>query len=162
MIGHWWVGLWNDVRDVVQACVACDQTKVAFSSVQPTLQPLPIKGLMYRWSIDLCGPFPKSKRGNTYIMIAVEHHSKWVETFPMKNKSAAETAYHFLNGVIARFGSCAEVVTDGGGEFQAEFDDILLRCLIDHRVTSAHHPQANGAAERMVKTIKTSEHGSVS
>ena len=59
-----------------------------------------------------------------------------------------------MHGVLARYGACAEVVTDGGGEFKDEFDELLVKAMIDHRVTSPNHPQANGAAERMVKTIK--------
>jgi hypothetical protein len=43
------------------------------------------------------------------------------------------------------------VLTDGGGEFQSEFDDLLLKCVIDNRVTSPHHPEANGASERFVR-----------
>ncbi|GAX86691.1 hypothetical protein CEUSTIGMA_g14098.t1 [Chlamydomonas eustigma] len=41
---------------------------------------------------------------------------------------------------------------------QKEFDDLLLRAMIDHRITSPHHPEtngANGASERFVKTVKT-------
>jgi hypothetical protein len=75
--------------------------------------------------------------------------------FPLKDKSSAEITYHFLHGVIARYGASAEVLTDGGGEFQSEFDDLLLKCMIDHRVTSPHHHEANGASERFVKTVKT-------
>ena len=73
-----------------------------------------------------------------------------------KDKTTLEAAYHFLNGIIARLGACAEVVTDGGGEFQAQFDELLLRTMLNHRVTAAHHPHAKGAAGRMVKTIKAS------
>ncbi|GAX74495.1 hypothetical protein CEUSTIGMA_g1944.t1 [Chlamydomonas eustigma] len=112
-------------------------------------------GLMYRWSLDTAGPFEPTSRGHTRVLVCVEHFSKFVEVFPLKDKSSAEIAYHFLHGVIARYGAPAEVLTDGGGEFQAEFDDLLLKCLIDHRVTSPHHPEANGASERFVKPVKT-------
>ena len=54
----------------------------------------------------------------------------------MKDKSSSEVAYHFLHGVLARYGACAEVVTDGGGEFKDDFDELLVKVMIDHRVTS--------------------------
>jgi hypothetical protein len=55
-----------------------------------------------------------------------------VEVFSLKDKSSAEITHHILHGVIARYGAPAEVLTDGGGEFQSEFDDLLLKCIIDH------------------------------
>jgi len=128
---------------------------VLFNSQSPVLHPLPIRGLMYRWNLDTAGPFQPTIRGHTRVLVCVEHFSKFVEVFPLKDKSSAEITYHFLHGVIARYGAPAEVLTDGGGEFQSEFDDLLLKCMIDHRVTSAHHPEANGASERFVKTVKT-------
>ena len=154
LLNYWWAGLWQDCRDAVKSCAACSQSKATFSSQQPVLHPLPIKGLFYRWHVDLAGPFIVTKQGNKYLMIAVEAFSKYVEVLPIKDKSAPEVAYHFLHGVLARYGACAEVVTDGGGEFKAEFDELLFKAMVDHRVTSAHHPQANEAAERMVKTVK--------
>ena len=63
-------------------------------------------------------------------------------------------AYAFMHNVLARFGSCAEVITDNGEEFSAEFDALLKECLIDHRHTSASHPPANGLAERAVQSVK--------
>ncbi|GAX85939.1 hypothetical protein CEUSTIGMA_g13355.t1, partial [Chlamydomonas eustigma] len=158
MLRYWWNGLWDDCSTVVKSCQACSCTKVSFNSQSPVLHPLPIRGLMYRWSLDTAGPFEPTSltsRGHTRVLVCVEHFSKFVEVFPLKDKSSAEIAYHFLHGVIARYGAPAEVLTDGGGEFQAEFDDLLLKCLIDHRVTSPHHPEANGASERFVKTVKT-------
>ena len=154
MLSYWWAGLYQDCRDVVRECAACSQSKVAFSSQQPVLNPLPVKGMFYRWGIDLAGPFPRSKFGHTYVMVCIESFTKYCEVFPLKDKSSAEVAYHFLHGVLARYGACAEVVTDGGGEFKDEFDELLVKAMVDHRVTSPNHPQANGLSERMVKTIK--------
>ncbi|GAX86312.1 hypothetical protein CEUSTIGMA_g13724.t1, partial [Chlamydomonas eustigma] len=153
-LSYWWFGLWQVCRKVVSSCHACAQTKTSFNAQSPVLNSLPLKGMMYRWNVDLCGPFPVTTRGHKYVMVAIEHFTKFVEVFPLKDKSAPEVAYNFLHGVIARYGACAEVVTDGGGEFQGEFENLLFRTMIDHRITSAHHPEANGSAERMVKTIK--------
>jgi hypothetical protein len=58
--------------------------------------------------------------------------------------------------VLSRYGSCAELVTDGGTEFKGEFQQCMVRNFIDHRTTSPNHPQADGLAERCVQTVKRS------
>ncbi len=47
----------------------------------------------------------------------------------------------------------ATVITDNGGELGGQFDELLQRCYIDHRLTSPHHPQSNGLTERFNETL---------
>ena len=74
-------------------------------------------------------------------MVAIEHFSKQIELYPLPSKHARFTTAAFRD-VIARYGAPAEVVTDQGTEFEEEFSSLLLQCFIDHRRTSANHPQA--------------------
>lgn len=152
---HWWHGLQADVAAVVRSCKECSRVHAAFGSAQPaTLHSLPVRGMFYRWGVDLCGPFTKTPRGHQYIMVAVEHYSKQIEAVPITDKRAATTAYAFAHQVLGRYGACAEVVHDNGTEWQGEFAQLLQDALIDSRSTSANHPAANGAAERSVQIVK--------
>jgi hypothetical protein len=80
-----------------------------------------VMGLHYRWSVDLCGPFPTSKAGNRYVMVMVEHYSKFVELAALPAKEARHTAAAFTSRVLGRYGAMAEVLTDQGSEWLAEF-----------------------------------------
>ncbi|KAJ9524832.1 hypothetical protein QJQ45_003035 [Haematococcus lacustris] len=151
---YWWRGLAADAQAVVARCTVCDRVKAAFNAKSPELHSLPIRALFYRWGVDLCGPFIPSRSGHKYIMVCIEHLSKWVEIIPIPNKEAVTTASAFAHHVLGRYGACAEVVTDGGTEFQGAFAELLQRALIDHRTTSANHPQSNGLSERCVQTVK--------
>jgi len=73
---------------------------------------------------------------------------------PTPTKEARDTSYAFLHHVLGKYAACAEVVTDQGTEYQGEFAELLADCFIEHRHTSAYHPQGNGLVERMVQTIK--------
>ena len=152
---YWWRGLDDDVSKCVKECEACARSsRATFSTQTGALQPLPIEGMSYRWGMDLCGPFDTTGHGNRFIMVAIEHFSKWVELIPLPNKEASSTAYAFLHNVIGRFGAMAEVVTDQGREFLGEFQQLMAQALVDHRMTSANHPQADGASERCVQWVK--------
>jgi len=152
--GYYWNGMEADVHRVLATCEACQQVAASFNHVPGELRPLPIMGLFYRWNCDLCGPFPESHSGNRYCMIMVEGMSKHVELVALPAKEPVHTARAFLASVISRFGACAEVVTDNGTEFDAEFHQLLEECFIDHRHTSPNHPQADGLAERTVQSCK--------
>jgi hypothetical protein len=87
-------------------------------------------------------------------MVMVEHFSKTLVLEPLPSKESKHTAYAFEHGVLGRFGACAEVITDQGSEFLGEFQAMLAKNFIDHRTTSANHPQADGLAERCVQIVK--------
>jgi hypothetical protein len=151
---HWWRGMRRTVNAVCRSCAHCGKANATFTSINKQLQPLPVMGLFYRWGVDLCGPFQASALGHKYIMIAIEHYSKHAEVIPITEAKSDTTARAFLQHVLSKFGACAEVVTDGGSEFKGRFTALLQDCYIDHRRTSAEHPQSNGLAERCVRTIK--------
>ena len=152
---YWWAGLYADVAMFVQACTICDRVKASFSAKSPVLHPLPIRGMFYRWSCDLAGPLPTTRlTGNRFIMVMIEHFSKWLELVPLTQKTARFTAAAFKDCVLSRYGAPAECLTDQGTEFRGEFQALLDEALIDHRRTSRDHPQADGLAERMVQTVK--------
>ncbi len=104
--------------------------------------------------MDLAGPFnPISESVNRCVMVIIEHITKMIDITPIPDKSASTTAQVFLEKVLCRYGSCAEVITYGGMEFAGDFDDLSQKNLIDHRKTAPNHPQADGLAERAVQTI---------
>ncbi|CAI5479775.1 unnamed protein product [Closterium sp. Yama58-4] len=118
------------------------------------LQSLPIRGLGYRWSLNLAEELPLSRKNKRYVLVMIEHVSKWVELRTLSSMSAELIAEAFTDQVLTRFGACGEVLTDQGTEFRGAFDQLLKKVGITHRRTSRYHPQANGLTERMVQTIK--------
>ncbi len=152
---YWWRGMKPVVKKVVSSCSQCDRANVSFTGLNPKLQSLPIRGLFYRWHVDLATKLPESKRGNTCIMIMIDAFSKLVEVVPMKSKSPEFTS-RAIRELFGRYGAPAQVVTDRGPEFQDEFADVLVQYMVDHTPTTAGNPQGNGQAERAVQVVKRS------
>ncbi len=132
-LGYWWYGMRKVVQLVVSRCKLCDMGNARGAPRAQQLHPLAVKCLFYRWGVDLAGPFspttPLVEGGDsfTFILVAIEHFSKHVELVPLCGKTAAEVAQVVLSHVIARFGAPAEILTDRGTEFEAEFDALLGR-----------------------------------
>jgi hypothetical protein len=104
------------------------------------LSPFPIHDMFYCWSCDLAGKLPQTPRGNVYIMIMIEHFSKWVKLVALPDKSSHNTNQAFLQLVLSRFRACAECLIDQRLKFRGEFQDLLYHALIDHRRISRDHP----------------------
>ena len=73
---------------------------------------------------------------------------------------SAETAAHFLaHEVLPAYQHAGHrlkaVLTDGGPEFKADFDDRCAALHIQHRRTRPRHPWTNGFVERLQGTILT-------
>ena len=91
-----------------------------------------------------------------HVIVLIDYFSKWSEMKPTKDKSAPTIA-QFLYEVMSRHG-CLEIrINDQGREFVNEVCKRLHDLTgVEQRVTSAHHPQANGLVERQNRTIKNS------
>ena len=48
---------------VVKSCMSCARVKAGFRELGKELQPLPIRGLGYRWGVDFAGPLEKTATG---------------------------------------------------------------------------------------------------
>ncbi len=58
------------------------------------------------------GPLPLTIRHNKYVLVMVEHFSKWIELLPSPDKSNEGVAYTFFDKVLNHFGAPAEVLID--------------------------------------------------
>jgi len=77
-----------------------------------------------------------SARGNVYILVIIDHASKWVEAVATRDKTSATVERVFLERIIARFRGCEQVLTDNGREFQGEFEVLLNELGVRHRRNS--------------------------
>jgi hypothetical protein len=144
----------QQVQALVAQCVVCDYVRASFNAPMPHLQPLPIMGLGYRWSLDFAGPLLVTPRYNKYVLVMIKHFSKWIELVALPDKFSEGAAYSCLDRVLSRFGAPTEVLIDQGREFLGEFQTLCEQAMIDHRTTSRDHPETDGLAKCMVQTVK--------
>jgi hypothetical protein len=104
-IHYWWRGMQQQVQALVARCVVCDRVRASFNAPMPYLQPLPIMGLGCRWSLDFAGPLPVTPRHNKYVLVMIEHFSKWIELVALPDKFNEGAAYSFLDRVLGHFGA---------------------------------------------------------
>ncbi|KAL4324064.1 hypothetical protein GQ457_11G024080 [Hibiscus cannabinus] len=107
------------------------------------------------WGIDLMGPFPSSF-GNLYILLAIDYVSKWVEAVATTHNDAKTVQRFIKKNIFTRFGTPRVIISDEGRHFDNRSIAAALRKLgINHKLSTAYHPQTNGQEEVSNREIKS-------
>ena len=106
-------------------------------------------------SIDLVGPLPRSKTGNTWLIVMQDRFTKWIELRPLKTAISQAITMGVKDQICLRHGCPATIVSDNERQFTAkELKTFLQEMHIAHRLTSPYTPQCN-PVERANRVIKT-------
>ena len=101
-------------------------------------------------SIDVIGPLPKTFHSNKFIIIAIDHFTKWIEALAVNNTSATTSALFIHNYIIACHGCPHSLLSDNGKNFIADALKSLLKLLgIKQQFTVPYTPSTNGMVERV-------------
>ena len=106
------------------------------------------------WGIDFMGLFPSSYR-YTYILLAIDYVSKWVEAIPTTTYDAEVVLSFIRRNILSRFGTPRAGISDEGSHFYNKlFASLLAKYGVKHCLSLAYHPQCNGQAEVSNQEIK--------
>ncbi|XP_037577013.1 uncharacterized protein K02A2.6-like [Dermacentor silvarum] len=147
----WFPGIDSLVNQTVKSCLAC-QTNTPVHHRDPLpIQELP-QGPWTELSLDFAGPFPDGK----YAMVVVDDFSKY-PVVSILHTLAAPTVIKQLRTIFAQFG-CPEIVkSDNGPPFQSEgFAEFASELGFKHHRITPRWPEANGEAERFMRTLSKS------
>ncbi|GKV40834.1 hypothetical protein SLEP1_g48435 [Rubroshorea leprosula] len=53
-----------------------------------------------QWGIDLLGPFVKGKEGYTYLVVAVDYFTKWIEAKPLSTTTKKKIEEFLFNSIL--------------------------------------------------------------
>jgi transposase InsO family protein len=86
----------------------------------------------------------------------VDYVSKWVEVMPCHKASTEESIAMIKSMIFPRFGTLRILISDGGTQFtRKNFKKCLSKLGIEHRVSTAYHPQTNRQAETSNRQLKS-------
>jgi hypothetical protein len=118
------------------------------------LQEFTTGATMEKVHMDIMGPFPRSTKGNCYVLVIVDQFTKWVEAVALPDQTAETVARAAVDSFFARFGCPLEITTDQGANFTSQLFTDMCRWLgIAKKRTTPYHPSANGQVERANRTI---------
>lgn len=151
---YFWPKMSKQVVDFVGKCSICKECKAPNVTLRPPMgQQVAVERPWQRLYIDLLGPYPRSKAGNTYILIVLDQFTKFVLLKPLRKASAAEVVSFLEKDVFHMFGVPESVWSDNGVQFVSkDFKALSDRYGVKHIRTATHSPQSN-ASERVNRSL---------
>ena len=151
-----WPGLRRDVTSFCRSCHTCQMVGKPNQTIPVApLQPIPAFSEPFSHIIiDCVGPLPKTKVGHQYLFTIMCSSTRFPEAIPLRSINADKIS-DALIGFFTRYGLPKTVQSDQGSNFTSKlFRQVLERLGIRHAVSSAYHPQSQGALERYHQTLK--------
>ncbi|XP_062570398.1 uncharacterized protein K02A2.6-like [Saccostrea cucullata] len=147
----YWPGMSKDIAKIVSQCEVCAQH--CTSNPKDPLIPLEVPDRP--WANISADIFEFE---NQQYLVSVDHYSKWPEVAKLPGLSSYATI-QCLKSQFSRNGLPDKVLTDNGPQFSSkEFRDFSKEYGFVQVTSSPHFPQANGQAERTVRTVKNLLH----
>lgn len=154
---YWFPRMRDYVNKYIKSCVECCYHKRPGGKLEGVMhfdqiEPVPFKTL----HIDHLGPFPRSSKGNMFVLGISDPFSKFVIIKAVKTTNTA-SVLKVLDEMFSYFGTPNRIVSDRGSAFTSKaFESYCEEHAIQHIKVAVRTPRANGQIERVNRTISNS------
>ena len=152
---YFWLNMSTIIKQYCKSCSKCQAFNFSCLHHRAPLQPISVSRPWQLVGTDFMGPFKTSERGNAYIILAIDHLTKFAEGAATVSFDANTTAEFLFNNVVCRHGMFEKLLSDQGVNFESHL--LKQLCILlgtDKLHTSTYHAAGNGITERLNKTIK--------
>jgi hypothetical protein len=149
-----WPDIPKSVRNYVRECLICACAKRGPHQQAAPLLPHVPTAPFQTISVDYMGPYDETPSGSKYILVVEDMFTRWVEAFPLKHTSTAETIGLLEEEVFNRYGYPKVILSDCGTQFRSQrWLNACRRWKAKPWTTAVYHPRAN-PVERRNQEIK--------
>ena len=111
------VNMRKDIENYCQSCETCQRIK-GHGRCKPPLQPLTLITKKFEQvSMDIMCPLPVSMMGMKYVLVIINHLTRFVLVFTLEDQRAETVAKVFAEKVVLPFGAPKHLFTDRGMNF---------------------------------------------
>ena len=113
----YWSRMQSDIEFYISKVCCCLKQRVPALKPRAPLQPITTSSPFELVSIDFLH-LERSSGGYEYILVIIDHFTRYAQAYATRNKSAKTTADKLYNDFILRFGFPNKIHHDQGGEFE--------------------------------------------
>jgi transposase InsO family protein len=157
---YWWPGMTTYVKQYVKGCGKCQQNKINRHPWKGPLRPIAGPQSLNPFtqiSMDLLTDLPTSEDGYDTLLVVVDHGlSKGLILAPTnKTVTSLGIAELLRDNVFKRYGISETLISDRDPRFTSiVFQEWLKLLGIKSALSTAYHPQSDGATERVMQEIQ--------
>ena len=152
-----WPKMKSDVSKYIKSCHICQVVGKVNKPIPPApLAPIPVVSVpFYKVIVDCVGPLPRSKKGNQYLLTIMCSMTRYPEAIPLRNIKSKSVVQALLK-FFTYFGVPKIIQHDQGSNFTSKlFAEVMKGLGINQCLSTAYHPESQGALERFHQTFKT-------
>ncbi|KAL7724923.1 hypothetical protein ACLKA6_007527 [Drosophila palustris] len=98
---YYWPGLFRDVARYVKQCEKCQKFKVSQLKPAGRMLTRQVEEPFGTLCADFVGPLPRSKHGNTMLLVFFDAFTKWVELIPLRKATSAHLERAFREAILS-------------------------------------------------------------
>lgn len=152
---YYWPKMRHDVLKFVRSCKTCGAHKMSNTARMGIMGREKSVNFPFQiLAVDLMGPFPRSAKGNSYLLVVGDWFSKFTLLFPMRNATAPSIIKFMEDQVFLVYGVPQYIIADNGTQFAGH---VFKNFVDKYRVqkiwfTPRYSPQCN-FVERNNQTV---------
>ena len=153
---YWWPGMGQFIKEYVEGCAICQETKINTHPTKEPIHPTEIPTRPFQIiTSDLIVGLPESD-GYTALVMITDRHTKKITVEPCKDEiDADQLAEILVRRIFSQYGLAEKLISDRGPQYSSKVMRAVLSTLgIRSALSTAYHPQTDGASERANQSIE--------
>ncbi len=151
---YFWPTMHVDTDAYVDKCVKCEQHKGTVPRPSPILDYPPPNRPWDVVSIDLLYSSIAIHQSSWYLLVCVDHLSRYVVLAPLKDKSAKSVSHTLTTHLICPFSTPRVLLSDNVTEFRNQLlEEICKQFGMKRCFTVSYHPASNGLVKHANRKI---------
>ena len=147
---YFWLYMAVKNEEWCNKCIICQQRR----------NPVPENRALFQLIVMTCPgelvtmeivEYLKRNIGSQYCLVMIDHFTKWLELFPLRNQQSETVAKKIVDGWIPRHGAPEQLHSDQGTNLNSKTSETICKELEVLKMrNSPYHPQSDGASERSI------------